>query len=72
MWWCFSLFIFVGTKCLILATDGVWDVLKNEDAVQIAMRYTDAEQAARAVVTSAYDRGSMDNISALVVFFKYA
>lgn len=57
------------SRVLILATDGVWDVLKNEDAVEIALRYEDGEAAARAIVTAAYDRGSQDNISSIVCYF---
>ena len=56
---------------LILACDGVWDVLNNKQAVDIVQaslaKGNTPTQAAHALITAAYQRGSTDNISALVV-----
>ncbi len=48
-------------ELLILATDGLWDVLSNEEACRVA------RQGAAAVVDYAYKKGSTDNITAVVV-----
>jgi len=58
-------------SCLILATDGVWDVVSNEEAVELVSEYDDGEAAARALVAMAYDRGSFDNISCVVCIFSF-
>ena len=57
---------------LILACDGVWDVLNNQQAVDIvrmALRESnnDPRQAAQTLTDQALLHGSTDNVSALVV-----
>ncbi|KIZ03972.1 hypothetical protein MNEG_3991 [Monoraphidium neglectum] len=52
---------------VILASDGVWDVLSNQDVVTLVQGIPDAQRAVRRVVEEAYSRGSMDNISAVVL-----
>jgi len=54
---------------LILACDGVWDVLSNQDAVDCVRDYK-PDIAAQMLVDLAFDVGSTDNISAVVVFFQ--
>ncbi|KAG1703130.1 hypothetical protein DVH05_008042 [Phytophthora capsici] len=55
---------------LILACDGIWDVLSDQDAVDIALpHFNDAKAAADAIVKAAYKKGSADNLSATVVQF---
>eukprot|EP00931_Biecheleriopsis_adriatica_P089115 TRINITY_DN63297_c0_g1_i1.p1 TRINITY_DN63297_c0_g1~~TRINITY_DN63297_c0_g1_i1.p1 ORF type:complete len:587 (+),score=98.48 TRINITY_DN63297_c0_g1_i1:41-1762(+) len=73
-------------KALVIASDGLWDALSDEDAgeairacVQSARQNAAGseqaladwlrENAARTLVQSAKERGSRDNILALVVFF---
>jgi len=62
-------------SALVLATDGVWDVVKNQDVADIC---TDAlkkegeikeklDYIARQITKTAFDRGSVDNITTLVV-----
>jgi serine/threonine protein phosphatase PrpC len=58
--------------CLVLlGCDGVWDVLTNEEAMVIVENAINAgmgvEAACRDVVRTALDKGSRDNVSALVV-----
>jgi serine/threonine protein phosphatase PrpC len=72
-----------GGKALVVASDGVWDVLDGADVQEILedcicqalSKDTVADQrstlqncAAQAVVACAKERGSHDNICALVVF----
>ena len=53
---------------LILATDGVWDALGNDEAAAVALAHAgDLEAAARALTREAWERGSPDNATAVVV-----
>lgn len=60
------------TACLIVASDGLWDALTDQESIDEVMKYEDPEEAARAVITTAYDRGSYDNISAIVAFVDFS
>jgi serine/threonine protein phosphatase PrpC len=57
---------------LILACDGVWDVCTSEEAVEFVHenKEKNALELARELVYEAYNAGSRDNLSALVVRFK--
>lgn len=55
---------------LIMASDGVWDVVTNEDAVSLIRGMSDAEAAAKKLSEEAFTRGSADNISCLIIRFK--
>ncbi|KAJ1259223.1 hypothetical protein BS78_10G137900 [Paspalum vaginatum] len=56
---------------LILATDGLWDVVRNEDAVAL-LKGEDGPQAAAVKLTEiAYSRQSTDNITCIVVQFHH-
>eukprot|EP00262_Sarcandra_glabra_P014262 TRINITY_DN4131_c0_g2_i1.p1 TRINITY_DN4131_c0_g2~~TRINITY_DN4131_c0_g2_i1.p1 ORF type:complete len:282 (-),score=67.49 TRINITY_DN4131_c0_g2_i1:369-1214(-) len=54
---------------LILASDGLWDVVTNEEAVSMVKSIEDPEQAARRLTEEANERGSSDNITSVVVRF---
>ncbi|WOL13850.1 hypothetical protein Cni_G22630 [Canna indica] len=54
---------------LILASDGLWDVVTNEEAVNMVKPIEDPEQAAEKLLQEAYQRGSADNITCVVVRF---
>ncbi|CAK8569925.1 unnamed protein product [Lathyrus sativus] len=54
---------------LILASDGLWDVVSNEEAVAMIKPIEDAEVAAKRLMKEAYQRGSSDNITCVVVRF---
>jgi serine/threonine protein phosphatase PrpC len=60
---------------LILASDGLWDILSNEDAAQFvkqifARTNRDVKKAARRLMNIALKNGSLDNISVFVVDLK--
>jgi len=56
---------------LIIACDGVWDVLDNQTAVNIVKQHqTDLNKAADVLKNEALRRGSTDNISAMVINLK--
>jgi len=59
-------------KYLILACDGVWDILTDQMAANIAGRARTAGQAATALLKASYEKGSMDNITVVVVDLKHA
>ncbi|KAG6490227.1 probable protein phosphatase 2C 52 [Zingiber officinale] len=54
---------------LILASDGLWDVVPNEDAVSLVRMEEEPEAAARKLTETAFARGSSDNITCIVVRF---
>ncbi|KAG8390393.1 hypothetical protein BUALT_Bualt01G0078700 [Buddleja alternifolia] len=58
-------------ELLVLASDGLWDVVANEDAVSIAQTEEEPEAAARKLTETAFTRGSCDNITCIVVKFHH-
>ena len=71
------------TKFFIMACDGVWDVLGNQEAVDYVLSEMDMLKSdiksnftsskakaniANKLVQYAYDRGSQDNLTAIIVF----
>ncbi|XP_024442749.1 probable protein phosphatase 2C 76 isoform X2 [Populus trichocarpa] len=58
-------------ELLVLASDGLWDVVPNEDAVSIARTEEEPETAARKLTEAALTRGSADNITCIVVRFHH-
>ncbi|KAK4491040.1 hypothetical protein RD792_001761 [Penstemon davidsonii] len=54
---------------LILASDGLWDVVTNEEAVSMTKPIKEPEEAAKRLMQEAYQRGSADNITVVVVRF---
>ncbi|GAB2270452.1 hypothetical protein Dimus_005349 [Dionaea muscipula] len=58
-----------GVDFIIIASDGLWNVISNKDAVSIVRDIKDAEAASRKLTEEAYARGSSDNITCLVVRF---
>ncbi|KAA8538336.1 hypothetical protein F0562_027841 [Nyssa sinensis] len=59
-----------GVDFIIIASDGLWNVLSNKDAVVIVQDITDAEAASRKLIEEAYAKGSSDNITCVVVRFE--
>lgn len=55
---------------LVLACDGVWDVLSDQQVCEIADRHVDAQEAAKIITEKAIECGSSDNISVIVVYLQ--
>eukprot|EP00262_Sarcandra_glabra_P017668 TRINITY_DN6134_c0_g1_i1.p1 TRINITY_DN6134_c0_g1~~TRINITY_DN6134_c0_g1_i1.p1 ORF type:complete len:295 (-),score=52.71 TRINITY_DN6134_c0_g1_i1:103-987(-) len=62
--------ISLDTDLLILASDGIWKVMSNEEAVDLAKKIKDPRTAAKKLTTEALNRDSTDDISCVVVRFK--
>ena len=52
---------------LVIACDGVWDYLPNEDVARIFNENDSPGNAARAIQSAALDKGSSDNITVICV-----
>jgi serine/threonine protein phosphatase PrpC len=66
-------------KVLVLASDGVWEFLSNEEVAAILFPFyieQNAEKAGEALVRAAFKRwktqhaGSVDDITCIIVFLK--
>jgi protein phosphatase 1L len=55
---------------IVLASDGLWDTFSNDEVCgYIRDRLTEPHFGAKSIVLQAYYRGSLDNITVLVVNF---
>lgn len=55
---------------LVLASDGLWDTFSNEEAVKfIKERIDETDFGAKSLTLQAYYRGSVDNITVLIINF---
>lgn len=52
---------------MILACDGVWDVMKDQEAADMVLAIGNCLEAAKAIKDEALSRGSTDNVSCVVV-----
>ena len=57
----------LSLKYCVIASDGVWDVLKPNDVYKISHQLSDPEKIAKKLVEDALEKGSEDNISCVVV-----
>lgn len=55
------------TELVIVASDGLWKVMSNQEAVDEVRSTRDTRKAAVKLVDSAVDRGSKDDIACVVV-----
>ncbi|KAJ1698040.1 hypothetical protein LUZ63_006552 [Rhynchospora breviuscula] len=55
---------------VILASDGLWKVMKNQDAVNLVKSVKDPQVAAKRLTTEALARKSKDDISCIVIRFR--
>ena len=55
---------------LVLASDGVWDVLSNEQVAKLLYKCQDFTNSARDLCSEALLSGSTDNVTALVIDLK--
>jgi serine/threonine protein phosphatase PrpC len=64
-----------NTEFFILACDGLWDKLSNEGAVEFVRerlaKKIPVSTIIKELVQDSYDKGSMDNISAILVVFTH-
>lgn len=58
------------TQFLILASDGLWKVMDNQEAVNFVSKIRDPQIAAKQLTAEALKRESKDDISCIVVQFK--
>lgn len=64
-------FILFRPRFLILASDGLWDTFSNEEAVAFIKEHIDEPHfGAKSITLQSYYRGSVDNITVLVIVFK--
>ena len=54
---------------LLIACDGLWDVVDDQESVDIVANITTAKEMSEALVSEALKRGSKDNISVIAVRF---
>ncbi|XP_048331374.2 probable protein phosphatase 2C 10 isoform X1 [Ziziphus jujuba] len=59
-----------NTDILILASDGLWKVMANQEAIDIARKIKDPMKAAKHLTNEAVKRDSKDDISCVVVRFR--
>ncbi|CAI9264704.1 unnamed protein product [Lactuca saligna] len=59
-----------NNEILILASDGLWKVMSNQEAVDVAIKIRDPQKAAKQLAVEALKRESKDDISCIVVRFK--
>jgi protein phosphatase 2C family protein 2/3 len=68
-----EVFMDAEDEFVVLACDGVWDVMTPDNVVQFVRRrllqHGDPQQAAEELVAKAVDLHSIDNVSAIVVRF---
>ncbi|XP_027364395.1 putative protein phosphatase 2C-like protein 44 [Abrus precatorius] len=57
------------TEFLILASNGIWEVMKNQEAVNLIRHIEDPQEAAECLAKEALIRMSKSNISCLVIRF---
>jgi len=59
-------------ELFVIASDGLWDVITNEDAIALVKAIEDPEVAAKKLIETAYGKGSADNITSVVVRFHHS
>ena len=52
---------------MILCSDGLTDALRDEDILSLAQRENDLDTLCRSLADAAYEKGSADNISLVLV-----
>merc|ERR1719183_127351 len=54
-------------RFMVLACDGIWDVLNDDEAVAVCLEHQSADLAAHALIRRAFEMGSDDNLTAVVL-----
>ncbi|CAM8981929.1 unnamed protein product [Rhodiola kirilowii] len=61
----------VDDEYLVMASDGLWDVISNDEVVRIIKETVkEAGMCSKRLATEAAERGSKDNITVIVVFLR--
>ncbi len=58
------------TNLLVLATDGLWDVIGSSKAIELCQNFKSPKSMAAELVSAAYNNGSLDNVTVMVVLLK--
>ena len=56
-----------GDSYLIIASDGVWDVINDEECLRLTQSNSNTLQICKNIVVESLNRGSQDNISCFVI-----
>ncbi|KAJ7567616.1 hypothetical protein O6H91_02G155700 [Diphasiastrum complanatum] len=59
-----------SAEFLILASDGLWKVMDNQEAIDLVRKLTDPQVAAKLLMDEALARNSKDDISCIVIQFQ--
>ncbi|CAH8355155.1 unnamed protein product [Eruca vesicaria subsp. sativa] len=59
-----------GTEFIVFASDGIWKVMSNQEAVDAIKSIKDPHEAAKELIEEAISRKSKDDISCIVVRFQ--
>ena len=63
-------FIFFRPPFIILASDGLWDTFSNEESVAFIKEHlNEPDFGAKSITMQSYMRGSVDNVTVLVIVF---
>jgi len=54
-------------KYVVLASDGVWDVISDEEMFRLSLTISNSDEFVRKIITNSLMRGTQDNISCFVV-----
>ena len=57
----------IGDKYIIIASDGIWDVLDDNEVYSLSLIVKNSKELCDIIVKNAIDKGSMDNISCFVI-----
>jgi protein phosphatase 1L len=56
-------------KWAVIASDGIWDMMREEDVFRLVNSYCNADELGKTIVKEAINKGSRDNISCIVIKF---
>ncbi len=59
-----------GDRFVIVASDGVWDVVSDDLLLEMSQKYNSAEEFCNELVKTSLENGTQDNISCIVIRLK--
>lgn len=54
---------------MVIATDGIWDVLEDQEVINLINEYSESGDVARQITQNAIEWYSRDNIAILIISF---